>query len=252
MPQPSDLNILLERGPLQHLHELELSRKHVTASRLVRLFRDHAVRPFYERNVDRRIAVLRVPVLEILFRDRPGPGARASREDGHAFRDELVAQFGQRRPSDRLTASAVALRIRYVASPVRKICTSCPASASASAWANTNAARVGSSVPHPPRIMILSFGFAGCACAEPTPNSDRPASRDRSRRRSMSAPSARLLSGLRNCQAIAQGVKPPAQGALATNTTNAPISLASSHAGCAEELAVCIRVPAVDGGVWCR
>src|SRR2546426_3765668 len=48
-PQPSDLNILLERGPLQHLHELELSRKHVTASRLVRLFRDHAVRPFYER-----------------------------------------------------------------------------------------------------------------------------------------------------------------------------------------------------------
>ena len=56
-----------------------------------------------------------------------------------------------------LTASTVALRISEVASPVRKICTSCPASAKASAWAKTNDPRVGSSVPHPPLIMIFSF-----------------------------------------------------------------------------------------------
>lgn len=87
-----------------------------------------------------------------------------------------------------LTASTVDLRIRYVASPVRKICTSCPASESARACANTNAARVGSSVPQPPRIMIFSFCLAGagaCAFADPMPNSDKPASLDKSVLRSI-------------------------------------------------------------------
>jgi hypothetical protein len=53
--------------------------------------------------------------------------------------------------------ATVALRMRYVASPVRKIRTSCPASANARACANGKDALVGSSEPHELRIKILSF-----------------------------------------------------------------------------------------------
>ena len=58
--------------------------------------------------------------------------------------------------------SAVAFRIKYVASPVRKICTSWPASTSASPCRNGNDALVGSSDPHALFIMTLSFLEGTC------------------------------------------------------------------------------------------
>lgn len=51
--------------------------------------------------------------------------------------------------------STVALRIRCVASPVRKVWTSCPASARASPCRKGTEARVGSSDPQALFIMIL-------------------------------------------------------------------------------------------------
>jgi hypothetical protein len=53
--------------------------------------------------------------------------------------------------------STVALRIRYVASPVRKMRTSWPASAKARPCRKGNDALVGSSDPQALFIMILSF-----------------------------------------------------------------------------------------------
>jgi hypothetical protein len=75
-------------------------------------------------------------------------------------------------------AAKVALRIRYVASPVRKICTSCPASARANPCAKTNEALVGSSEPQALFIMTLSvFGFATSSpFAAPKPSRPMPRS----------------------------------------------------------------------------
>src|SRR5579859_5629235 len=64
-----------------------------------------------------------------------------------------------------LIVSTVASRIRYAASWVRNICTSWPASASATPWENTKDARVGSSVPQELLIKMCSFLFGaagGC------------------------------------------------------------------------------------------
>src|SRR5262249_53096122 len=58
-----------------------------------------------------------------------------------------------------ITASEVALRIRLVASAVKNICTSWPASDNARACANTNEARVGSSVPQELLIIIFKVFF---------------------------------------------------------------------------------------------
>src|SRR5262249_38395229 len=77
-----------------------------------------------------------------------------------------------------ITASDVALRIRFVASAVKKIWTSCPASDRARAWANTNEARVGSSVPHELLIKTFRTFFEPCAFI-PTARNGSHAKRDK-------------------------------------------------------------------------
>src|SRR3954467_11472375 len=54
-----------------------------------------------------------------------------------------------------VTAFIVSLRIKLTASPSRKICTSCPASAKALAWRKAKAAFVGSSEPQ--ALLIRTF-----------------------------------------------------------------------------------------------
>jgi hypothetical protein len=71
-------------------------------------------------------------------------------------------------------AVAVALRIKYVASPVRKIRTSCPASARASPCTKGKDARVGSSEPQALLIMIFSDLCGAPSCAFAAPNPSRP------------------------------------------------------------------------------
>src|ERR1700738_4551169 len=62
-------------------------------------------------------------------------------------------------------------RSSEVASASKKICTSCPASASTSPCAKGNAALVGSSGPHALFIMIFSF-FGGACPFEAPPAED--------------------------------------------------------------------------------
>src|SRR6266849_3140281 len=76
------------------------------------------------------------------------------------------------------------------ASPSRKICTSCPASARANPCRKGNAALVGSSDPHALFIMILSDLWVACPPidlpAEAKGSTANCANRDRNRRRTMS------------------------------------------------------------------
>src|SRR5260370_22934948 len=74
------------------------------------------------------------------------------------------------------TALAVALRISEVASPRRKICTSWPASASASPCKKGNAALVGWSEPQALFIMILRVFFFGSSGLAPKERKGKPTS----------------------------------------------------------------------------
>jgi hypothetical protein len=84
------------------------------------------------------------------------------------------------------TACATDARINEVASPSRKICTLCPASASALPCRNAKAALVGSSEPQALLNMILRgfFGSSAVAAAAPA-KIGRKASRESKPRRSM-------------------------------------------------------------------
>src|SRR6266851_7401616 len=90
-----------------------------------------------------------------------------------------------------VTALASVFRISPTASPSRKICTSCPASASASPCRKGNAALVGSSEPHALFIMILSGLRVACPPskrpAEAKGNAANCANRDRNSRRTISS-----------------------------------------------------------------
>src|ERR1700761_1765024 len=81
--------------------------------------------------------------------------------------------------------SAVALRMRLVASPRRKIWISWPASARASAWAKTNAARVGWSESPALFIMIFRGFLVWSAALVPKARRGRPASWAKNLRRAM-------------------------------------------------------------------
>jgi hypothetical protein len=64
------------------------------------LFGDDAVGPFDQRNENGRIAELCVPIREIAFRDPTGPGTCSSSKDRNVFRDDLLAQLAERRPTN--------------------------------------------------------------------------------------------------------------------------------------------------------
>src|SRR5260370_9250921 len=89
------------------------------------------------------------------------------------------------------------LRSSEVASASKKICTSCPASASKRPGAKRKGALVGSSGPHALFIMILSFFGGACtwACVAPSAKSGKLASRERSERRIMFPPMKGKLAG---------------------------------------------------------
>src|SRR6202008_9297 len=89
-------------------------------------------------------------------------------------------------PTGRI-AFAMDFRIKEVASARRKICISCPASASASPCAKGNAALVGSSGPHALFIMIFR-DFVGCSAFLPNDRKGRPASCARNVRLAISFP----------------------------------------------------------------
>src|SRR3981081_980927 len=89
-----------------------------------------------------------------------------------------------------VTALASVFRINPTASPSRKICTSCPASASANPCRKGNAALVGSSEPQALFITILSGLRAPCPPREPPAETKGSAAnfanRDRNSRRIIS------------------------------------------------------------------
>src|SRR5882757_10338075 len=89
-----------------------------------------------------------------------------------------------------VTALASVFRINPTASPSRKICTSCPASASANPCRKGNAALVGSSEPHALFITILSGLCRACPPrelpAEAKGSAANRANRERNNRRTIS------------------------------------------------------------------
>src|SRR5229473_3483976 len=65
-------------------------------------FGDNAVRPFYQRDKDRRTTEFCSATVQVCFRDPTGPGTSPSRKNRNALGDDLFERFLQRGPPPRV------------------------------------------------------------------------------------------------------------------------------------------------------